>query len=346
MWRSIHARITGPSLSRKNRLSAVNDRKAASEASAVMPVATPPSSAWKASLTEELALSPALCALASLTPASFSALCSLSTALLRLFSSSGPWLVTPDSSRTAISTASAITPNSTIAAPPARPTRWRASQPHDRREHRGDDPGRDDRDDDDRRQREQPDDAGEQDERADEQPRHEAHVAEPLRDGDDAGVLVDRRSVAHRRTTRIIRSGDPLEPIALRAAAASSGRPPRTGALTVAPEPAAERDPARATTAIAAPARVPASTSASAAPSPRARRAAARQPSASARSGRPSSRPPAASRRTPSARARRRAGPRTTRPDRSRRAGAAWRRQDRPRQQRDRRACGHVIPIG
>jgi len=46
-------------LSRKNRLSKVNERNAASEASAETPAPTPSISAWKASLTDALASSPA-----------------------------------------------------------------------------------------------------------------------------------------------------------------------------------------------------------------------------------------------------------------------------------------------
>jgi hypothetical protein len=80
MWRSVQARITGPSLSRKNRLSAVNERKTASEASALTPVATPFSSAWNALLTVVLASSEALCAWPALTPASCSQPWILSTA--------------------------------------------------------------------------------------------------------------------------------------------------------------------------------------------------------------------------------------------------------------------------
>ena len=72
MWRSVHLRITGPSLSRKNRLSTVNERKAASEARALTLEPMPLSSAWNASPVDLLASSPALCALLGLTPASLS----------------------------------------------------------------------------------------------------------------------------------------------------------------------------------------------------------------------------------------------------------------------------------
>ncbi len=44
-WRSPHARMIGPSFSRKNRLSAVSARKNASDESALTPAARPPSSA-------------------------------------------------------------------------------------------------------------------------------------------------------------------------------------------------------------------------------------------------------------------------------------------------------------
>ena len=107
----------------------MKETKAASDASAETLVPRPLSSAWNASLTEALASSPALCALLVLTPASVSQVCILSTALWRLFCSSGIWLVTPDSSSTAMSTATASTPRRTIAAPPPRPSLCRASQP-------------------------------------------------------------------------------------------------------------------------------------------------------------------------------------------------------------------------
>ncbi len=55
MWPSTHRRIWGPSLSRKNRLSAVIARKNASEESFEIPASTPSRSAWVASLTPALA---------------------------------------------------------------------------------------------------------------------------------------------------------------------------------------------------------------------------------------------------------------------------------------------------
>ena len=107
----------------------MNARNAASEASAVTPAPRPSSSALKASLTDLLASSPALSDLLVLTPASLSQLWALSTALWRIFCSSGISLVTPDSSRYVIRQPSAITPRRQIAAPPPRPSRCRASQP-------------------------------------------------------------------------------------------------------------------------------------------------------------------------------------------------------------------------
>ena len=80
MWRSDQVRIVGPSLSRKKRLSAVNERNTASEPSVLTPTPTPWSSAWNALLTDALASSAALCALPALTPASWSQPWSLATA--------------------------------------------------------------------------------------------------------------------------------------------------------------------------------------------------------------------------------------------------------------------------
>ena len=71
MCASAQRRISGPSLSRKNRLSAVKDRNTASDASALIPNPRPDSRAWKALLRPELASSFAFCACCSLTPRSF-----------------------------------------------------------------------------------------------------------------------------------------------------------------------------------------------------------------------------------------------------------------------------------
>ena len=72
MWRSPHARMVGPSLSRKNRLSAVSARKNASDDSALIPVARPPSSAWTTDVDELPASEVALPALFELIPRSCS----------------------------------------------------------------------------------------------------------------------------------------------------------------------------------------------------------------------------------------------------------------------------------
>ena len=61
-----------------------------------------------------------------------------------------------------------------------------------------------------RGEREQPDHAGEQEQRADQQPRHETQIAEPLGDGEDAGELVGvdlhEGRLAVRRTAAVLMS--------------------------------------------------------------------------------------------------------------------------------------------
>ena len=120
MWRSVHARICGPSLSRKNRLSAVKDRNTASEASALMPVPSPSSSAWNASLTVVLASPDACCALSALTPASFSASWSLATACWSVDCIVLAWLTIPPSTSTTTPTPRASSERNTTTVAAAR----------------------------------------------------------------------------------------------------------------------------------------------------------------------------------------------------------------------------------
>ena len=209
MWCSTHLRISGPSLSRKNRLSAVNARKAASEASADTPAPTPLRSASNASLTDELASSPALCALLVLTPASCSQPSIVSTALWRLFSSSGAWLVTPDSSSDDEQPAQRDDAEEDDRGGAAAPQPVPREPADHRRENRGDDRRRDDRNDDRRRDREQRDHTGEQEQRADHQPRHQPQVAQPRRDGEHMRQPGRRRSPRTSRR-RPARPRDPL----------------------------------------------------------------------------------------------------------------------------------------
>ena len=129
----------------------MNERNAASEASASTPAPTPSSSAWKASLTDLLASSPALSDLLVLTPASLSQLWTLSTAPWRVFCSSGISLVTPDSSRNVIRQPSAITLEEADRRATAAPQPVPREPADDRREDRRDDRRRDDRDDDESR---------------------------------------------------------------------------------------------------------------------------------------------------------------------------------------------------
>ncbi len=188
MWRSVHARICGPSLSRKNRLSAVKDRNTASEASALMPVPSPSSSAWNASLTVELASPDACCALPALTPASFSASSSLATACWSVDCIALAWLTMPAEHE------------HDDADPEGEQReehhhgRRRARHvlreaPDERGAHGGDDRRRDDGDDDRVRQRQQRHRRDHQRADADQQPREHAEVAQPARRREDPGQL-------------------------------------------------------------------------------------------------------------------------------------------------------------
>ena len=129
MCASAQRRISGPSLSRKKRLSRVKDRKMASEASAVIPTPSPESSAWKALLTPELASALASCACSLLTPRSCT-----QPWMAVVASSSAPSmpdarLTTEPRIRTAIAAPPTTTARNTIAVPAPRPTPRRWSSP-------------------------------------------------------------------------------------------------------------------------------------------------------------------------------------------------------------------------
>ena len=100
MWRSVHRRICGPSLSRKNRLSAVKLRNTASEVSPPTTVPSPWISVSNASLTPELAASAALLAVLAPTPASWSQPWILSTACWSPLSRLSPSPTIPASTST------------------------------------------------------------------------------------------------------------------------------------------------------------------------------------------------------------------------------------------------------
>jgi hypothetical protein len=122
MWRSAQSRISGPSLSRKNRLSAVNEAKIARPASASMPVPSPLVSAWNAALTVELASWAVSLAELALTPACSSQSRPLSTAAWRLLSSCCAWLAMPSSTANASAPPATRSAKNTIAAAAARGT--------------------------------------------------------------------------------------------------------------------------------------------------------------------------------------------------------------------------------
>ena len=82
-WRSPQALIMGPSLSRKIRLSSMNERNTTSDVSALIPAPSPFSKAWNASLEDELALSLAFCAVSLSIPRSCSHPWTLSAACWR-----------------------------------------------------------------------------------------------------------------------------------------------------------------------------------------------------------------------------------------------------------------------
>ena len=188
MWRSAQARMIGPSLSRKKRLSAVKVAKIASEANASIPVPTPLISVWNAELTPALASSPAPCALPELTPASWSQPCAFCTAPCRLPSSFCAWSVIP--SRTSRAMPAAAQQERDEHQRGGRGARHVPRElPDDRGEHRRDDRRRDDGDDDRVDEREQPHRAAEQHEDADDQPREDAEVAHPAGRAEDAGEL-------------------------------------------------------------------------------------------------------------------------------------------------------------
>src|SRR5215207_3359003 len=107
MWRSPQARMVGPSLSRKNRLSAVSARKNASDDSALIPVATPPRSAWKIDVAELLVSDVALAALPELIPRSCSQPWIVLWADCRWPLRSLVWLAMPPTMRTTSPTARA-----------------------------------------------------------------------------------------------------------------------------------------------------------------------------------------------------------------------------------------------
>ena len=128
MWRSPHARISGPSLSRKIRLSAVMARKKTSDESSSNPPATPCSSVLTAPLAAELASDLALSALLGSTPRSLSQPAIVSCASERWLLMSPLWLVIPPITTTTTTAASAMNPTSSSTAPSRRGTRCRSAQ--------------------------------------------------------------------------------------------------------------------------------------------------------------------------------------------------------------------------
>ena len=129
MWRSAQLRICGPSLSRKNRLSAVNDRKIANEPSTFTPVPTPCTSAWKAPLRLLLAASFASLASLALTPASLSVVSSFPAAPVSVLSRPAAWPATPPMIRTVNPMPTAMIATKTSAAAAARGSPRRCSRP-------------------------------------------------------------------------------------------------------------------------------------------------------------------------------------------------------------------------
>ena len=133
------ARIEGPSLSRKKRLRAANDRPSASDAISSIPLTMPWMNVDAAEETLSLVVSLALEAPDESTPASVSQPSTFSAALLEYEPMSPSCEVMPPITSDDDDKAIAIRPRSTSAAPAARGRPCRLSQMDDRRGDAGDD---------------------------------------------------------------------------------------------------------------------------------------------------------------------------------------------------------------
>ena len=122
---STHRRMTGPSLSRKKRLNTARLIPNTSDASPLIPLATPFVSVAMAAGTADARLDRTLSAPDESTPASFSQPSIFWTAELALVAMSSDWDVIPPTTSSRITTPSAMSASRTSAAPAARGTRLR-----------------------------------------------------------------------------------------------------------------------------------------------------------------------------------------------------------------------------